>query len=240
MKIILDYLKEREEEFSRHYSIARMLEERVDRATDEGETQVEVRHINTLKSGLLIHLYNIVEAVMTRVLQEVGRNVVNQAPGKWKANVLKEWIRSEIWSGEGNISDRVLTRLTDVGVILVSGESLPEFVVKGEPGSWDDEAIKKVANRLGCGLELPPKIRRAAYERAYRNDTSAFKYLASRRNDIAHGVITFEDGVRDLTLEELHRLSERIFPYLEAVVKCFSSYLHRGDYLSEAEAVDAE
>ena len=130
--------------------------------------------------------------------------------------------------------------MTLISSKLVSGDSLPEFVVKGEPGSWDEEAVKKVADRLGCELQLEPEIRRAAYERVYRNETSAFKYLASRRNDIAHGVITFEDGVRDLTLDELLALSKRVIPYLKAVVTCFSVYLHRKDYLSEVEIVDAE
>lgn len=237
MKDVLSYLDEREEEFERHLSIARMIEARVDEATDEGGIHVEVRHVNTIKSGLLIHLYNIVEAITTRTLDTVGRTVVSEKPGLWTEQVLKEWVRSEVWSGEERIGEGALTRLTNVSSTLASGSSPKAFIVKGEPGSWDDSTIRKVADRLGCKLVLTAKVRRAAFEEAYRNNTSAMTHLAQRRNAIAHGTSTFEDGARDHNLDEIAALSARILPFLRAVVVSYEVFLNDKNYLTIEEEV---
>lgn len=236
MNDVLNYLVERKDEFDRHLSIARMLEARVDETVDEGDTPVEVRHINTLKSGLLIHLYNIVEAITTRTLVTVGQTVVTEKPRRWTDGVLKEWVRSEVWGGEERIGDGALQRLTQVSGTLASGDSPVAFKVKGEPGSWDDKAIKKVADRLGCELVLTPAIRRSAYETAYRDDTTALGFLAGRRNAIAHGASTFEDGASGLTLDELEGLADRILPYLKAVSESYQTFLTSRKYLAEEVA----
>ena len=235
MKEVLAYLKEREEEFARHLLVARMLEERVDELVGEDDIQVEVRHVNTLKSGLLIHLYNIVEAVTTRTLTAVGENIVMERPGSWTEAILKEWVRAEVWSGEERLGETAVKRLAEVSSTLASGNSPNAFVVKGEPGSWSDKSIRKVAKRLGCNLNLPTRIRRAAYQKAYRNETTALEYLAKRRNAIAHGKSTFEDGANDLTLEEIEKLAKRVLPFLRAVSESYRSFLQDKAYLKKEE-----
>lgn len=230
---VLGYLDEREEEFGRHLFVARMLEARVDDLVEETDVRVEVRHVNTIKSGLLIHLYNIVEAITTRTLTTVGQTVLVEKPRRWTESVLKEWVRAEVWSGEERIGDGALRRLTQVSGTLASGNSPAAFVIKGEPGSWDDKAIKKVADRLGCELTLSPEVRRAAYETAYRDETTALEYLARRRNAIAHGASTFEAGANDLTLDDLEGLAQRVLPFLRAVSESYRAFLENKSYLTE-------
>lgn len=230
---VLSYLEERREEFQRHLKIARMLESRVDESLDEGGDPIEIRHVNTVKSGLLIHLYNIVEAITTRTLETVGSTIVADRPALWKEQVLNEWIRAEVWSGEDRIGEGALKRLTELGLTLASGNHPTEFAIKGEPGSWNDKSIKKVATRLGCELVLSSSVRRAAYETVYRNDTTALAYLANRRNAIAHGASTFEEGAYDLTLNEIDQLANRVLPYLEEVSISYRDYLKNKHYLAD-------
>jgi len=232
---VLSYLEERREEFLRHLKVARMLESRIDESFDEGGDPIEVRHVNTVKSGLLIHLYNIVEAITTRTLETAGRTIVGERPALWKKQVLNEWIRSEIWNGEERIGDGALKRLTDFGLTLASGECPPKFSIKGEPGSWNDKSIKKVATRLGCDLILSAQVSRGAYEPTYRNETTALEYLANRRNSIAHGSSTFEEGAYDLTLHEIDELANKILPYLKEVSISYREYLKNKRYLKHGE-----
>lgn len=235
MNDVLSYLEERREEFQRHLKIAKMLESRVNETLDDGGEPIEVRHVNTVKSGLLIHLYNIVEAITTRTLETVGRTVVIEKPAFWKEHVLNEWIRAEVWNGEERIGDGALKRLTELGATLAAGNSPPGFTIKGEPGSWNDKSIKKVANRLGCDLNLSAEVSRGAYEPSYRNETTALTYLAQRRNAIAHGASTFEEGAYDLTLDEIDKLANRVLPYLKEVSHSYHAYLENKSYLLEEE-----
>lgn len=234
MRDVLTYLDERREEFASHVAIARMLEARVDEGVNGSDLRVEVRHINTIKSGLLIHLYNIVEAVTTRTLLTVGRTVVTKRPALWTEAILKEWVRAAVWSGEERIGEGALKRLAGVSRILVSGLAPEEFTVKGEPGSWNDESIKKVAERLGCRLAFTPEIRRAAFEKKYLNNKTAMQFLAKKRDEIAHGATTFEEGVRNMTLDELEELAGRVLPFLKAVTECYQAYLDGEAYLEAA------
>ena len=236
MNDVLRYLDDREQEFARHVSVARMLEARVDQAASDDWMRVEIRHVNTVKSGLLIHIYNIVEAVTTRTLATVGETVVTERPGGWTGLVLKEWVRAQIWGGEERIGEGALTRLAQVSGLLASGDNLAPFIVKGEPGSWDDKAIKKVAERLGCQLVLTPAVSQAVYETVFRDDRTAMADLARRRNAIAHGASTFEDGANDLTLEDLENLAARVIPFLRAVARSYETFLGDKKYLSNLEA----
>jgi hypothetical protein len=235
MREVLEYFDERESEFGRHMTVARLLEARVDDAVDDSGGQIEVRHVNTVKSGLLIHLYNIVEAVSTRTMKVVGQTVVTEKPKLWTEAVLKEWVRAAIWDGGERLGDGAVTRLAQIGSVLASGEAPDSFEVKGEPGSWDDAAIKKVALRLGCQLVLPRAIKRAAFEPAYLNEMTAMRYLASRRNAIAHGASTFEEGARDHTLDEIEELAGRVLPFLRAVAKSYETFLETRAYLATQE-----
>lgn len=236
MNEVFDFLSERKNEFKRHLSIARMLERRIAKEIEDGdEILVDIRHVNTIKSGLLIHLYNIVEAITTKTLAIVGQTVVTEKPRVWTEAVLKEWVRAAVWSGEERIDSAALNRLTQICSTLVSGNNVGAFVVKSEPGSWDDDAIRRVAVRLGCELALPPDVRKAAYERAYRNESTALRFLARSRNAIAHGDSTFEEGAKDLTLDQLEELAERVLPFLEAVSKSYQAFLENKGYLTEEE-----
>ncbi len=234
MNDIFLYLNEREQEFQRHCSIAKMLEQRLDDTFSEGEMYIEVSHVNTIKSGLLVHLYNIVEAVSTRTLKSVGQYIASESPKVWTNLVLHEWVRYEFWNKDQN-ADTALSHLTSLSSKLLKGGKAEVFNIKSATGSWDDKDIKTIARRLGCDLELSSEVRRAAYEKKYRDNKNSLEYLSLRRNAIAHGSSTFEDGAKDLTLMEILELSNRIIPYLKEVTKSYELFIQNKKYIKEEE-----
>ena len=234
MRAILNYLEERRLEFKRHFLVAKMLESRLDEALMD-DLHIEVRHINTVKSGLLVHLYNIVEAVATRILKRVGEEAATELPNLWTEEVRTEWLRAKLGNIEQKSSDKALKHITELSGILVSGEPVESFTVKSMPGNWDNKDFEKVAQRLGCELDIPPEIKRKAYEPVYRNNQSAFKYLARRRNDLAHGNSTFEEGAHDLTLNDVEALADRVLPYLIEVTRSYEIFLENKGFLKNGE-----
>lgn len=203
-----------------------MLAARVDAPLGEEDVHIGVGHVNHIKSGLLIHLYNIVEAVTTRTLEVVGKTIAAESPSGWTKAVLTEWVRAEVWN-------RSFDRLVHMCGTIASGNRIEVFEVKGASGNWNDEAIKEVAKRLGCKLALPAKVRKAAYATDYKDESTALAYLARKRNAIAHGESTFENGANDLTLDELECLANRVLPFLRAVSESYKVFLENKRYLTE-------
>jgi hypothetical protein len=238
MKEVVDYLAERKSEFSRHMVIARIIESRVNDKTSGTSAKVEVRHVNTLKSGLIIHLYNIVEATLTRSLTAVGDCILAERPARWTEGVLKEWVRAEVWSAEEKIGAKALENFTKISGMLAAGGNVPAFSVKGEPGSWTDKGIEKIAQRLGCKLVLSAAIKKDALSKTYKDQTNAFEFLANRRNAIAHGNVTFEEGANQMSLDELQKLADRIIPFLLAVVESYQTYVETKAYLTSTESAE--
>jgi hypothetical protein len=57
------------------------------------------------------------------------------------------------------------------------------------------------------------------------------EFLADRRNAIAHGRSSFEDGARDLTLSNIRDLADVTFDYLVPVVRAFQAYIDNDHYM---------
>src|SRR5271170_6282441 len=88
-------LDERREEFDTHFAVAVALEGRIFAGDDVsiGETKLSSRHLLTMKSGLIVHLYNIVEATMSAATELVENAVGTVPPRRWSENALREWLR---------------------------------------------------------------------------------------------------------------------------------------------------
>ena len=162
-------------------------------------------------------------------MQVVGKTIAAESPSGWTKAVLAEWVRAEVWN-------RSFDLLVQACSTMASGSRIEAFEVKGASGNWNDDAINEVAKRLGCRLTLSAKVRKATYARDYKDESTALAYLARRRNAIAHGESTFENGSDDLTLDELECLANRVLPFLRAVSESYEVFLENRLYLKEERA----
>ncbi len=61
----------------------------------------------------------------------------------------------------------------------------------------------------------------------------ALEFLADRRNAIAHGRRSFENGATDLTLQDIQDLTEITIEYMEFAVIAFQSFLNDRKFITE-------
>jgi hypothetical protein len=104
-----DELVERREEFESHFGLAVALQDRMMLDSSFGNINLSSRHLNTIKSGLIVHIYNIVEALMTRSMNELGAALGAFDPRQWTEQTLREWLRENIVdrTSEGNEDTRL-------------------------------------------------------------------------------------------------------------------------------------
>lgn len=229
-------LETRREEFDAHFSLAMALEDRMmfDDAS-LGNVNLSARHINTLKSGLIVHLYNIEEALMNRALHFIGGALGAADPRRWTEHSLREWLRETIVSrtSEGDEEVRLATVYRSSNLLLTQTALGPQSLKKPS-GTWDDKVIAKFIKRMNISCVMPPEIwTRIAAQPEY-GDKTPLQFLAERRNAIAHGRRSFEDGANDLGLGDIRKLADVTLDYMGYTVAAFQTHIQDEAHLEPA------
>lgn len=228
-------LEQRREEFDAHFALAKALEDQMVLDAAFGDVSLSVRHINTLKSGLLIHLYNIEEALLTKGLGLLGTALGSSDPRRWTEHSLKEWLREAIVSRttEGDEDGRLQT-VFQTSSLLPKDDELGPQKLKKPSGTWDDKVLAIFLRRMNITFTMPPEMwTRIAASPAY-GDKSPMQFLAIRRNAVAHGRRTFEEGASDLGLHEIRALADVTLDYLIYAADAFEGHVEQNAYLVPA------
>ncbi|KPW95540.1 MULTISPECIES: MAE_28990/MAE_18760 family HEPN-like nuclease [Pseudomonas syringae group] len=231
MTTLITALNERKEDFFVHLTFAQALDRRLFEGehVSIGETALTVRHLMTIKSGLIVHLYNIVEALMTRTIEEVGSAVKSIPPAEWSQDTLKEWLRHYANMGEGDEEAR-LKKVHKAAQMLLTKEPIESLTFKKPSGTWSDKIILTFSRRLNVTFRLTPEMAQRMAATAKYRDQTPLEFLADRRNAIAHGRRSFENGAGDLTLTEISELADVTLDYMEMAVAAFQEFVNQRQF----------
>jgi hypothetical protein len=230
-------LATRREEFEEHFAIAKALEDWLVLGAQRtlGSVSLSARHINATKSGLIVHLYNIEEALMSQVLDLMGREIGSVEPRQWSEHSLREWLRESIVSRitDGSEDGR-LKKVFESSTKLLSSAAPGPQKLKKPPGTWDDKAIAKFAKRMNVTFDLQPEMRSKIAPNPQYGDKTPLQFLADRRNAIAHGRRSFEEAANDLSLQAIEDLANITFDYLACAASAFNAHIEDAAHLVPA------
>jgi len=233
MAALLDSLAERKVEFDSHLAFAKAMEARILDGTsfEIDGLSVTSRELRVIKSGLIIHLYNIVEALMSKAMDEVAFAVQEAPPDQWSLHTLREWLRySASFDVNGNEESR-LDLVNFAARKLLKMDPIDYIKFKKPPGTWSDKVIHNFSTRLNVEFRLNRALAEVIKKDERYGDLTPLEFLARRRNDIAHGSRTFEHGAQDLTLNDILKLAESTVTYMEHAVAAFESFVASKKYL---------
>jgi hypothetical protein len=228
-------LENRREEFNAHFALAEALEDRMMLDASLGNVSLSVRHINTIKSGLIVHLYNIEEAIMSQALQFLGRALGTVDPRRWTEHSLREWLRETVVSrtSEGNEDGR-LTTLYQTSSLLLTQSILGPQKLKKPSGTWDDKVIAKFIKRMNVTFFMPSEMWGRIAATPEYGEKTPLQFLADRRNAIAHGRRSFEDGASDLGLSDIRKLADVTLDYMSYTADAFQAHIENDAHLVPA------
>jgi len=187
-----------------------------------------------LYSSVYLHLYNLVEATATWCISAVSE--ATSISGSWKfgdldSSIRREWIRTKLRTHIQLNPTKRLENAIEICECILQNTPIDEWgIEKGGGGSWDDLALEKVSDRVGCNLSITVAIKNAA-KRPYRDDRNALQYVKALRNKLAHGSISFEQSGENVTVQELIDLKDRTVGYLREVLLSFKNYVEGFMYL---------
>lgn len=188
-----------------------------------------------LYSSVYLQLYNLVEATVSRCISSISDATTDGGrwqPGHLNDNLQQEWVRSIARTHVLLAPDNRLKQAVQLSKHLI--DQLPvnaDFEVEiGGGGNWDDEAIEKVSERLGCNLRIT-RSTRTAIKRPLRDDAGPLKLVKVRRNSLAHGSISFVDCADGVGVSELRQTADAVGAYLREVINCFTQYIVDYEFL---------
>lgn len=233
MTELLNSLDERRKEFDTHYTLAAALEYRIFAGDDVsiGEMKLSSRHLLTMKSGLIVHLYNIVESTMSRTIELVGDAVGTIPPQRWSENALREWLREYAVARVDGSEDARLKTVHNLSLLLLGQRPLGPQQFRKPSGTWNDKRVEIFAKRLGVDLNLSDEMRRRIAPKPEFRDKSPIQFLADRRNAVAHGRRSFEEGANDLTLAQIGEIADTTLDFLAMVAAAFQNYVDQDHYM---------
>jgi hypothetical protein len=183
-----------------------------------------------------VHLYNVEEAMMSQIIELVGTAVGAAEPRRWNEATLKEWLRAHAINGEANGEETRLSAVHRVTVQLLKNSPIGSRKLKKPKGTWTDKSILEFANRLQINIQFDPAMHRRLAKQAKYGDRTPLRFLADKRNALAHGDLSFEEGARELTLADLRELSDVTLDFLSVVIGFFQNFVDETRYLNAAVA----
>lgn len=230
MRIFSEVLGDRKDEIEKHLNLIEALEKGAASASPSG-VRIGVDHINIVKGGFVVHLYNVVEAVMSQVNDAVVSDAQKHKPSAWRRSLLEEWVRVRINPKKDLDHNTRIERTVKLMEEIADRVALGNVKIENFSGNWSCKEIKQRAISLGCVLDIPEEVSEAASETVFRDAMAPLKYVRHMRNLLAHGNISFLEVLGTSGHSDLERLASAVLDYMTHVCQSFEKYLDSGGYL---------
>lgn len=171
----------------------------------------------TLKANGFLLLYNLVESTMRNAIEAIFDEFKIQAVS---FDHLRPKIKMIILQNLKNRSpNKIYLTINQLSTDIITATFEREELFSG---NVDAKLIKETAEK---------------YDFSYKTDAKKTKngqnlvVIKRNRNDLAHGIKSFEEVGRDQTIEELLEIKEEVVEYLRQILENIRDYLDKKEYL---------
>ncbi len=183
--------------------------------------------LKVMKASAFLLFYNVVESTITSSFQFIYDEVRDSAA---PYDLVSDSIRNVWWTQRfSRISAESANRQTyataarqmgdeiyDASPISLSARDLPIS------GSLDADKIRVLCQKHGIKLRL--------HHRAFGG--AELRTVKDKRNDLAHGTISFSECGRDYTVADLRRISRQVVTFLRSVIASIERFDASHGYLN--------
>jgi hypothetical protein len=213
---LLDFEQRRRQ--VRHYLAVVATIER--QAKNAGNRSLEGRLL-VLRAGAFLVMYNLVEASIRASIEAI-HDKITTSDIQFSALVLSlrresvRWFKRKANPTEHHTFEDFPAAFVAVALVLEDQFSLS--------GSVDSRAIRHLGECYGFSCDTSAPTRGG----------SDLLSIKRNRNDLAHGLKTYEEVGRDFTATDLILLARRAMRYVAEILKNVDEYLEKGGYLENA------
>lgn len=171
----------------------------------------------TLKANGFLLLYNLVESTMRNAIQAIFDELDSS---KVSFDSVKTELKIIVLQNlKACAPDKVHLKMSKISVDIITACFDPERLFSG---NVDGRLIRETAKKYGFSSDTDSKKTK---------DGKNLLIVKTNRNDLAHGIKSFEEVGRDKTIEELLEIKEEVIEYLRQILKNIKVYLDNKEYL---------
>lgn len=196
---------------------------------------IDLATTHVLKASVYLHLYNLIEATVRSALARVAKEIEAQnltfvqLTKEWQAS----WLKTTGRSTEALNAEARLASLLEVATHIVSQNTVA-FEPDLPGGNVDDRRIEKLLERHGVALKLHPTLR-VRVKKPILNEHGPLGVVRLRRNELAHGLDSFEQCGRGASVTELTTWAVIVTKYLRQVIAHCELYIERRGFKAAAD-----
>lgn len=195
----------------------------IDNNTDDISTSIS-GHLNkdellkTLKAGCFLLIYNLMEAATKNSIQGVYDYLRIQGIAYDSCcEAIKKIALKNLKSEKISVAN-AYSKLSDIVKHILTETFLVENLLSG---SVDARSLKSLAEEYGISSRLSTK----------HSDGSKLLDVKNKRNNLAHGSLTFNEVGRDYTVDELFIIKDNVLVFMQKFIANVDAYLNSREYL---------
>ena len=171
----------------------------------------------TLKANGFLLLYNLVESTMRNAIEAIFEEFKNKSIS---FDQLKPEIKLIVLQNLKNRSPKkIYLTINQLSTDIITATFEREELFSG---NVDARLIKEIADKYGFSYQT---------DFAKTKNGQNLVVIKSNRNDLAHGIKSFEEVGRYQTIEELLEMKEEVVEYLVQILENIRDYLDNEEYL---------
>jgi hypothetical protein len=186
-----------------------------------------------LYAGVYLHLYNLVEATVSRCIvavEEAASSGGARHVGDLSEKMRSEWVRTVAKTHRSMDSGSRLEAAVELCEHVMGLLPVQLTIDKDGGGNWDDVQIYKFAERIGVTLMLEVATQRRV-KSPFRDNKGPLKAIKFHRNKLAHGEVSFSECGENHSASELLGLKDMTIAYLKEVIGCFDKFIQQHEFL---------
>lgn len=241
----IDYSERKKEieeylDFLQHICIANVIIQKESNDTPFRPTTL-IRHILTANVYLL--LYNLVEATIIKCGKAL-ENEFSEIPiselSKLSTVFTDCWIKHTAQVNKPSSKERFDGAKKLYQKLTSNDEKIEMKFDFSKSGTLTDKIIKEIFEKYNISIELPQELKEELFHQQLNNGKGVMESIKDKRCALAHGEISFGDCGKDISVNDVERITISTFHYIEFVIEQVGNFIDNKEYFKKEESEHSE
>jgi len=178
----------------------------------------------TLKANGFLLLYNLVESTMRNAIEAIFDEFKSKGISfdKIKPEIRVTVLQNLQTCFKKSSAKNLHSKISQISIDIITATFEREQIFSG---NVDAKVIRETAVKYGFSHST---------DCSKTKDGQNLLLVRETRNDLAHGIKSFEEVGRDKTIDELLEIKEEVVEYLRQILENIQDYLDKEEYLDSA------